>query len=264
MEVQKHPQHVTHKKEWGEYLLEFFMLFLAVFLGFVAENIREHNVEKSKEKEYVLNIRKDLGRDTSAINIWVPAYAKTITELDSLIYLLQKPGFSSRGSDLYYYARFSTRSRIYVASNNTLSELKSSGNLRLITKQALINGLSDFQKIIDSYLKLSTIEGRESEMLYPSLAELFDATVFDRMVINRNNTGNKFSVDSSFVKDTLLKPQGNPQLLKHDPAVINKFIFYLHERKSSLAGEASLLLQEKDNAVALIKLIQKEYHLENE
>src|SRR5947199_611234 len=45
MEVHKHPHHVTHKKKWGEYLLEFFMLFLAVFLGFLAENLRESQVE---------------------------------------------------------------------------------------------------------------------------------------------------------------------------------------------------------------------------
>jgi len=46
MEVHKHPHHVTHKKKWTEYLLEFFMLFLAVFLGFVADNIRENSVER--------------------------------------------------------------------------------------------------------------------------------------------------------------------------------------------------------------------------
>ena len=264
MEVHKHPHHVTHKKKWGEYLLEFFMLFLAVFLGFLAENVREHNVEKSKEKEYVLNIRKDLARDTSAINIWLPAYVNTINEFDSLIYMLQTPGINSRWSDLYYQARFSTRSRMYVASNNTFSELKSSGNLRLISKQSVVNALSDFQKIINSYLALSAIDKRESEMLYPSLAELFDATVFDKMVISRNNPGNLSSVDSSFVKDTLVKPQGNPQLLKHDAAAINRFIFYLHERKSSLTGEFSYLVQEKQTAAALIKLINKEYHLENE
>lgn len=44
------PHHVTHKKKWVEYLLEFFMLFLAVFLGFVAENIREHTVENDPGK----------------------------------------------------------------------------------------------------------------------------------------------------------------------------------------------------------------------
>jgi hypothetical protein len=50
MEVHKHPHHVTHKKKWGEYFLEFLMLFLAVFLGFLAENIREHKVEREREK----------------------------------------------------------------------------------------------------------------------------------------------------------------------------------------------------------------------
>src|ERR1044071_6020954 len=55
MEVHKHPHHVTHKKKWGEYLLEFLMLFLAVFLGFVAENIREHNVEREREKELAIS-----------------------------------------------------------------------------------------------------------------------------------------------------------------------------------------------------------------
>src|SRR5215212_12066377 len=52
MEVHKHPHHVTHKKKWGEYLLEFFMLFLAVFLGFLAENLREQTVEHHRENQY--------------------------------------------------------------------------------------------------------------------------------------------------------------------------------------------------------------------
>ena len=48
MEVHKHPHHVTHKKKWEEYILEFAMLFLAVFLGFIAENQREHYVDKKR------------------------------------------------------------------------------------------------------------------------------------------------------------------------------------------------------------------------
>src|SRR3982750_1889637 len=56
MEVHKHPHHVTHKKKWGEYLLEFLMLFLAVFLGFLAENLREQTVEHHREKEYVQSL----------------------------------------------------------------------------------------------------------------------------------------------------------------------------------------------------------------
>src|SRR4249920_3738307 len=56
MEVHKHPHHVTHKKNFGEYLLEFIMLFLAVFLGFLAENLRERIVEHKIEKEYIQSL----------------------------------------------------------------------------------------------------------------------------------------------------------------------------------------------------------------
>src|SRR6201989_2741559 len=63
MEVHKHPHHVTHKKKWGEYLLEFFMLFLAIFLGFLAENLREQIVEHHREKVYIHSLVEDLKSD---------------------------------------------------------------------------------------------------------------------------------------------------------------------------------------------------------
>jgi hypothetical protein len=68
MEVHKHPHHVTHKKKWGEYLLEFFMLLLAVFLGFVAENYREHIVEVKKEKQIIRALYNDIKKDTINLN----------------------------------------------------------------------------------------------------------------------------------------------------------------------------------------------------
>src|SRR5437868_8431435 len=64
MEVHKHPHHVTHKKKWGEYLLEFLMLFLAVFLGFIAENQREHIVEHQREKKFASRLLSDLRQDS--------------------------------------------------------------------------------------------------------------------------------------------------------------------------------------------------------
>src|SRR6185369_7095980 len=63
MEVHKHPHHVTHKKKWGEYFLEFLMIFLAVFLGFLAENFREHQVEKERGKQYIESFYNDLEKD---------------------------------------------------------------------------------------------------------------------------------------------------------------------------------------------------------
>ena len=43
------------------------MLFLAVFLGFIAENIRESSVERRQEMEYIHSMINDLKTDTSKL-----------------------------------------------------------------------------------------------------------------------------------------------------------------------------------------------------
>ena len=70
MEIHKHPHHVTHKKQLGEYALEFLMLFLAIFLGFVAENIRETSVERHQEKEYMRLMVEDLKKIRPTLIQW--------------------------------------------------------------------------------------------------------------------------------------------------------------------------------------------------
>ena len=42
MEVFHHPDLHHNKKQWKEYIIEFLMIFLAVTLGFFAENLREY------------------------------------------------------------------------------------------------------------------------------------------------------------------------------------------------------------------------------
>ena len=66
MEVH-HPHHPTHKKKWNEYLLEFLMLFVAVTLGFFAENIRESIAEKHKADELKRAIVYDLKKEVNEL-----------------------------------------------------------------------------------------------------------------------------------------------------------------------------------------------------
>ena len=50
MEVHHHSHHL---KKWKEYISEFLMLFAAVTLGFFAENLREHQIEKHREIQFL-------------------------------------------------------------------------------------------------------------------------------------------------------------------------------------------------------------------
>ena len=66
MEVHHHPH--VEKKSFKEYLLEGLMIFLAVTMGFIAENIREHITDREKERQYIQLLSDDLKKDTAALN----------------------------------------------------------------------------------------------------------------------------------------------------------------------------------------------------
>ena len=65
MEVHAHAH--TPGKKWTHYFWEFFMLFLAVFCGFLAENEREHLVEHKQEKQYMKLMLEDVKTDTAEL-----------------------------------------------------------------------------------------------------------------------------------------------------------------------------------------------------
>ena len=64
MEVHHHPHVPNHPKPWKEYLIEGLMIFVAVTLGYGAENIREHYINKHKGIISVQNLYKDLKDDS--------------------------------------------------------------------------------------------------------------------------------------------------------------------------------------------------------
>jgi len=66
MEVHHHP-HVGVKK-LKEYLLEGLMIFIAISMGFIAENIRESISKSEKELALVESLIQNLRSDTSTLN----------------------------------------------------------------------------------------------------------------------------------------------------------------------------------------------------
>ncbi len=68
MEVH-HPHGHHGPKKGKEYVLEFIMLFAAVSLGFLAENIRERFIERHRSHELALALRTDIKQDVEKIKI---------------------------------------------------------------------------------------------------------------------------------------------------------------------------------------------------
>lgn len=264
MEVHHHPQLEHKPKPWKEYLLEYLMIFLAVMTGFFAESYREHLNERSKEYEYAVNIKKDLVRDTVNLNVWIPALQARVAKFDTLISNLETEGTVKDGANMYYLARLSTRNAIFEPGDNTVLEMKSSGNLRLIRNREIINGLMNMERTLEQYKNLVDIEEKEDVMSYPLMGQLFDASVFEKMTsVSKNRIVSEKEYASQSVS-VLQKPSGNPQLINRDKGKINELVYYLHQRKSSFLGEVRHMMGIKKLDIELVKQLSNEYKLRDE
>ena len=83
MEVHHHPH--IEKKNFKEYFLEFLMIFLAVTLGFFAENVREHFDEEKTTKQYLEGFRQELLQNKDLYQRYDSHFAQKIPAADSLI-----------------------------------------------------------------------------------------------------------------------------------------------------------------------------------
>ena len=210
MEVH-HPHHVTHKKKWTEYLLEFFMLFLAVFLGFLAENQREHYIENQREKVYVKNLYEDLKSDTVSCLIFAKTNEEFSNSVDTLITLMKSPDRDLHFSKIYFLARTATMMQgitlFLVFNQRTFTQMKNSGQLRLISNQQVADSISSYYNSLEVVqLQNESIVNRTTDYMR-IMGELFDAEVLFKIWKERKEP-----------------PSQNLRLLTTDPIIVNKYL----------------------------------------
>ena len=100
MEVHHHSH--SARKKWTHYFWEFFMLFLAVTLGFFVENQREHYIEKQRVKQYARALSYDLGKDTANMHYILGRIHTIIKTTDSLSrYMKARQWQQLRNIDLF-------------------------------------------------------------------------------------------------------------------------------------------------------------------
>ncbi len=248
MEVHKHPHHVTHKKKWGEYLLEFLMLFLAVFLGFVAENLREASAERHREKQFIQSFIEDLKTDTVAINLNIVFRHKKQEQLDSLMNLLGEQKIKGNENDLYYLGRSLVRNTRFQSNDRTITQLKNSGSLRLIRNEQAADSIISYQKLVDYINSNQDDERIERRNADPLLSRMFNSFIFYKMVTIKG----------------INKPTDNPPLRSYDTNVQQDLGYYIDQIKGSAFLIESRLILLHNKAKNIIVFLQKEYHLENE
>ena len=243
MEVHHHSH--TERKKWTHYLWEFLMLFLAVFCGFLAENFREHQIERQREKQYIMSFIEDLKSDTAAITLNINTKTQKKINNDSLIWYLNTQDPNQYSQQIYFIARKLTRTFNFFSADRTIKQLKNSGGLRLIRDQSVSDSILSYDQAIERILLTQNRQDDEVSDIRPMMGKLMDPNILETMIDG----------------DLILPPAGNPPLRTVNKEFILDFIYAVHQLKSSDALNTSRLKKLKEKATGIIQFLEKDYGL---
>jgi hypothetical protein len=175
------------KRNWSSYIKEFFMLFLAVFCGFLAENYRESRVEKQQERQFIQSYIEDLKSDTASIRKVLDMAELKKSKMDSLMLLLKNQTIEGHENELYFFGRILIRGFSFQSNDRTFSQLKNSGSIRLIRNKQATDSIMAYQILVE---QLDLNYNDEKIERYEALNYI--TQIFDPFRFRRNDHRNRY------------------------------------------------------------------------
>ena len=167
MEVHHHPN--VEKKNFKEYFLEFIMIFLAVTLGFIAENIREYIAETKSAHQYLESYKNDLLQNAKRLTFYDSVFTNNLPIYDSIVDIFYQ---KNENKDIIVLSRLlleGQRNIVITINAPTYQQLISSGSMRYIDNAALKDSIANYQDKINALLNyndrlISTLNNQLGEI----------------------------------------------------------------------------------------------------
>jgi hypothetical protein len=249
MEVHHHPE--VEKKSFKEYLLEGLMIFLAVFMGFIAENIREHIADNEREQQYMESLVRDLALDAAALKAGFPLKEKRIEAIDTVFLFFQsniKP--KTIPLNIYRNVRRATYDRVYTRNTGTINQLKNAGGLRLIRQPDVRDSLATYDWFWDRLSYYKDVYYTDQQIEYGVIEKMLNAN--DLILSYRLNNSGK----------SIYPSLSNSSIIGIDNSYLNEYLNLMSRQKITTIQDEERYKILEDKAELLIKMIKKEYNLE--
>ena len=255
MEVHHHPH--TPRKKWTHYFWEFLMLFLAVFCGFLAENIREHKIEQHRAKEFAKSLIKDLQTDTAAIYYHEKSAGIYIAISDSLLILSQTRLDARASSKFSFYTRFMYWTPPISWNRATFEQIKNSGSLRYFKNYQLLEKLMKYDALVNGIESEANSRQVRGNLLLKHINEIIEPGYHQRL--------SKYFLASldTMSRETMenLYP-ANPESLENKRNEIRGMLNMIVVQQRNLQRDMNIpWKQAEELAIELISDLKKEYHL---
>jgi hypothetical protein len=262
MEVHHHahdPAAPHHKKNWKSYFWEFLMLFLAVSLGFYAENAREIILHKKEVKTQLNAMLSDLQSDITLFDSVTSRNSYSAQMADSLVELLHTE--ITNTTEIYYAARSVTANVGYYYTNSkSFEQLKMAGLLRYIKNKDLLDSIGTYYVSFQWLSNQIDLLRLKLDEIHKVNTRLFDSYVFHEMLKNIKIAANNGPVGGS--RTNMNKPLIKPSLLSADAMDINAVSLNYHYYSTTMKFYARNAIALQNRAKGLIEMIKKEYRFD--
>ncbi len=254
MEVHSHTH--TARKKWTHYLWEFLMLFLAVFCGFMAENQREHIVERQRAKQYAKSLLADLRLDTAELRQGLIQTQFIISSMDSLLVTTVTPATTDFiPGTFYYYNTVISNSYRIDWNKSTINQMVQSGNLRYFQSE-LVNKISEYYAFETALSGNNQVDIIYRDKIMEICSHIVENQYFRLFAATRteDSTQSLSARVDSLVAIQLPIQQGSSKLIDE---LLNQVTF----RRWKLTSLVSFYNKAIANAKEIIVLLMGLYHL---
>ena len=248
MDIHAHHLHNAPGEKIWHYFFEFLMLFLAVFCGFMAEYYLEHRIERDREKEFVGQAVKEMKADLLQIRNF-ELDSNRWKYQDTLARLMLGKDLSQQAIRKMYQCLWSIDIGMYMLfRQNTLTQLKSAGNMRLIRNTAVADSLYGWDgSISNSYNELNELK-KISYDNYRLACRIFD--------------GGNFVANGQWIswEETLGKKQ-DVNLMTTDEKLFHELGNNMFRQTNMRHNYDNDINAHKKYTIRLIDFFIKQYHL---
>lgn len=246
IEVHHHPK--VEKKKVKEYLMEGLFIFIAVSLGFIADNIREHFSNKEIEKRNMELIADNLRGDIENIKENIRYNEEKVKILDTLISYKGIKNVDSLYSQRFsYLVTKSIYNPTFFSNTAAIDQMKFSGSLRLVKNKEILSGIYKYESMNEHIATNREGINDDDDRLVENISTFLD------MQNLAKSRGIHFLETNQIIS--------NKQLLNNQQNIF-KFFNQAIMRKSILEIIwLSQMRKQQKNAEELVKLLEQEYDI---
>ena len=241
MEVHHHSH--TSRKKWTHYFWEFLMLFLAVFCGFLAEYQLEHTIEHQRAKEFSILMYEDLKKDTTVYRKGIEQFIMIEKHHDSLSLLLSTGTENINHYSVIKHWINGVWGLRFTPHQATYEQMKNSGSLRYVKNIRIVNSMQDYYNSL--LPKITHYHQVQSELTENRIIPFMEDHIDYR--------------EADFLTSTI--HTDNPEFFDWNKKTAVKLYNMMAMLKSQNGDLKKLYIEANGNAITVMQLLKKEYHL---